>query len=349
MEYKSNDNTQVRYCDNMFQIVDKKTGNEYIYQPQLQLDSTFCPENFDMFFLFNSADGFSENSIYKLYTDGERIGWIFPIQSLESQEHDYVQDKFYLSYAYVALYKLLKMIDFREQEYSDFNILQYYSDTIQILIYDKENASRIDGFNISNYAVDLFCKGYSFSGKGNVYTCAEKIDKNIRVKQLPESIRNISYINILFMELIPLKESSYSKFHLIYQIIEILIGVVFNYKIREMIVEIADSSEDLFEKRDKLNDITLEKNRVRWLFDNYSSIEFQKNEILNNLCKRLLTENRKNYDENNTGSNLYSVRCLIVHSLYSLNNESRKLLEELNNSFLDVVLDILTTFHENKR
>ncbi len=349
MEYKTNDNTQVKYHNNIFQIVDKKTGNEYSYQSQLQLNSLFYPENFEMFFLFNTTDEISENSIFKLYTDGERIGWIFPIQSLESQEHDFVQDKFYLSYAYVAIYKLLKMIDFSEQEYSDFNILQYYSDTIQILIYDKENVGRIDGFNISNYAVDLFCKGYSFSGQGNVFTCAEKIDKNIRVKQLPESIRNISYINILFMELIPLKESSYSKFHLIYQIIEILIGVVFNYKIKEMIVEIAESPDDLFEKRDKLNDITLERNRVRWLFDNFSNIESQKDEILNNQCKRLLVENKKNYDENNTGSNLYSVRCLIVHSLYSLNNESRELLAELNNSFLDVVLDILTTFHVNTR
>lgn len=349
MKYTKNENTQVNYLDGFFQVKDKKTGNEYLYKPQLTLDSSFNPDHFEMFFLFNNNDEISENSIFKLYVDGNRIGWVFPIQSLESQEHDYVNDEFYLRYAYIAVHKLLQMIDFSNQEYSDFCILEYYPDTIQILIYDKENTAKIDSFNISNYSVDLFSKGYSFNGNGNVYTSTDKIDKNIRLNQLPKPIRDIPYINILFKELIPLKESSYSKFHLIYQIIEILIGVVFNYKIKEMIYEIADSPNDLFEKREKLNDITTEKNRVVWLFNNYSNVELQKAEILNNFCIKLLADNGKNYDENNIGSNLYSVRCLIVHNLYSLNKKSRKLLEDLNNSFLDAVLDILSTFHGNDK
>lgn len=149
------------------------------------------------------------------------------------------------------------------------------------------------------------------------------------------------------MELIPLRESSYSKFHLIYQIVEILIGVVFNYKIKSFIHEIEDSPDDLFEKREKLSDITTEKDRVIWLFNNFSNIELQKREILNSLCEKMLQDNEKRYKENNVGNNLYAVRCLIVHNLYSLDEDGRELLKELNNSFLDVVLDILFTFHEN--
>lgn len=164
---------------------------------------------------------------------------------------------------------------------------------------------------------------------------------------MPEPIRDISYINVLFMELIPLRESSYSKFHLIYQIVEILIGVVFNYKIKSFINEIEDSPDDLFEKREQLSDITTEKNRVIWLFNNFSNIDLQKKEILNNLCEKMLQDNEKRYKENNVGNNLYAVRCLIVHNLYSLDEDGRELLKELNNSFLDVVLDILFTFHEN--
>ena len=299
-----------------------------------------------MCFLYNNG-GVSENSIFKLYADGIRIGWIFPIQSLESKEHDYVQDEFYLKYAYIVMYKLLQMTEFGDREYSDFSILDYYSDDIQILVYDKGNASKIERFDISNYAVDLFSKGYSFCGEGNVFTKLDIFDKNIRVKQLPEPIRDISYINVLFMELIPLRESSYSKFHLIYQIVEILIGVVFNYKIKSFINEIEDSPDDLFEKRQQLSDITTEKNRVIWLFNNFSNIDLQKKEILNNLCEKMLQDNEKRYKENNVGNNLYAVRCLIVHNLYSLDEDGRELLKELNNSFLDVVLDILFTFHEN--
>ena len=94
MKYKKNENTQVNYLDGIFQVKDKKTGNEYLYKPQLKLDSSFHPDHFEMFFLFNNNDEISENSIFKLYVDGNRIGWVFPIQSLESQEHDYVHDEF---------------------------------------------------------------------------------------------------------------------------------------------------------------------------------------------------------------------------------------------------------------
>ena len=61
----------------------------------------------------------------------------------------------------------------------------------------------------------------------------------------------------------------------------------------------------------------------------------------------MLQDNEKKYKENDVGNNLYAVRCLIVHNLYSLDEDGRELLKELNNSFLDVVLDILFTFHEN--
>lgn len=347
MKYKTNENNIIKYDDNEFKVKDIKTGNEFLYKSPLSLDGSFIPDDFEMLFLYNNNDGVSENSIFNLYADGIRIGWIFPIQSLESKEHDYVCDEFYLKYAYIVVYKLLQMTEFGEEEYSDFSILDYYPDDIQILVYDKGNASKIESFDISNYSVGLFSKGYSFCGEGNVFTKLENFDKNIRVKQLPKPIRDISYINDLFMELIPLQESSYSKFHLIYQIIEILIGVVFNYKIKSLIQEIMDSPNDLFEKRVKLNEITTEKDRVIWLFNNFSNAELQKKEILNNLCEKLLQDNDKTYKENNVGNNLYAVRCLIVHNLYSLNEDSRELLKELNNSFLDVVLDILFTFHKN--
>lgn len=346
MKYEANENNIINYNNDVFEIRDIKTGNEFLYKSFLSLNKSFIPDDFEICFLYNN-NGVSENSIFNLYADGIRIGWIFPIQSLESQEHDYVHNEHYLKYAYIVLYKLLQMVEFGDREYSDFSILDYYSDDIQILVYDKENVSKIERFDISNYSVDLFSKGYSFCGEGNVFTKLGLVDQNIRVKQLPEPIRDISYINVLFMELMPLQESSYSKFHLIYQIIEILIGVVFNYKFKSFIQEIEDSPNDLFEKREKLSKITTEKDRVIWLFSNFCGVELQKREILNSLCEKMLQDNGKNYKENDVGNNLYAVRCLIVHNLYSLDENSRELLKELNNSFLDVVLDILFTFHEN--
>ncbi len=231
------------------------------------------------------------------------------------------------------------MISFTDEEYSDFSILDYFPDNIQLLLYDTNNTKSIEDFDISKYTVS--------NGQGNVFTESEELDKNIKIKQLPVPIRNISYINVLFKELIPLHETSYSKFHLLYQIIEILIGVVFNYKIQELIYEIAGSANDLFDKREKLSDITTEKNRVVWLFNDFSRIEAQKLDILNELCIDLLKKNGKKINPDKTANNLYNVRCLIVHNLYSLDEYSRNLLEGLNNSFFDVIFDILFTFKDN--
>ena len=344
IKFKVNNNTRIKYCNKIFEVEDKTTGNVFLYKPQLEVDDLFNPDNFKIYFLYNNNDKISENSIYKLYADDTRIGWIFPIQSLESVEHDYARDQFYLRYAYIALYKLLQMINFTNEEYSDFSILDYFQDNLQILLYDVNNTEDIEDFDISKYTVSLFYNGYSYNGQGNVFTESEDLDKNIKIKQLPVPIRNISYINILFKELIPLHETSYSKFHLLYQIIEILIGVVFNYKIQELIYEIAGYSNDLFDKREKLNDITTEKSRVVWLFNDFSRIEAQKLDILNDFCIDLLKKNGKKINIGKPANNLYNVRCLIVHNLYSLDEDSRKLLEDLNNSFLDVIFDILFTF-----
>lgn len=293
IKFKINENTIVKYCNRIFEIEDRATGNVFVYKSQLEISNLFNPDDFEIYFLYNNNEKISENSIYKLYTDDIRIGWIFPIQSLESREHDYAQDEFYLRYAYVALYKLLQMINFTNEEYSDLSIMDYYPDNIQLLVYDTNNTKNIDNFDISKYTVSLFDKGYSYIGEGNVFTEPEEIYKNIRIRQLPASIRDISYINVLFKELVPLHETSYSKFHLLYQIIEILIGVVFNYKIKELIYEMKNSSNDLFDKREKLNDITTEKRRVVWLFNDFAKIEPQKLDRLNKLCIELLKKTVK--------------------------------------------------------
>lgn len=345
IKFKINETTLVKYCNKVFEIEDKSMGNTFLYEPKLEIDDLFNPDDFEVCLLYNNK--VSENSIYKLYADDVRIGWLFPVQSLESQEHDYIQDKFYLRYAYIAIYKLLQIISFKDEEYSDFSIMDYFSDTIQLLIYDKNNTKVIEDFDISKYTVSLFYKGYSYTGEGNIFTETDYIDKNIKVRQLPAPIRNITYINTLFKELIPLPETGYSKFHLLYQIIEILIGVVFNYKMQELIYEIADSFNDLFDKREKLNDITTEKKRVVWLFNEFSKIESSKLHLLNSLCVNLLEKNGKKINVNKAANNLYDVRCLIVHNLYSLDEASRRLLDDLNNSFLDVIFDILFTFNDN--
>lgn len=45
---------------------------------------------------------------------------------------------------------------------------------------------------------------------------------------------------------------------------------------------------------------------------------------------------------------MYSVRCLLVHSMYIMSDYSHELLEDINKAFLDVIMDILLTFKTTK-
>lgn len=70
--------------------------------------------------------------------------------------------------------------------------------------------------------------------------------------------------------------------------------------------------------------------------------------ILDEQCKKLLQENGKNVGAG-MAENLYSVRCLLVHSMYMLSEYSHSILEDVNKAFLEVIMDMLLTFKISKK
>lgn len=317
------------------------------YEVVPTLNSEYQPADFDMQLLENQTEDNSENSIFCVYADKIRVGWIFPIQALLSKEHEYADNIHFLKYAYVAICKLLDQID--EKNIHDFktcfSLLDFYRPEQQVLLIDKENASKIVYYNIDNYVVSLFSKGYSFVGKGNIYTIIDKIDKNIRLVSLPSDLKEVSYINTLFKNLVPVEMEGFAKFHLLYQIIEIMITVVFKAEFLQFIEQLKKSSEKIFNEKENLDNIVGEKNRVKWLMNNYTSISQDKKDILNSYCIKILDINSCKYSDEEMSNNLYGVRCLIVHNLYVLDSYSYdEILPDLNNAFLDVIINMLQTF-----
>lgn len=117
-----------------------------------------------------------ENDIFQVF-DKEfykepnrvRLGWIFPIQALLSNEHQYADNKHFLKYAYVAFLKLLK----NEEKYTTFNpqfttitnnyeLTDFYGEDIIILVLSNSSLQKIDNFQIDNYITSLYSYGYYF-------------------------------------------------------------------------------------------------------------------------------------------------------------------------------------------
>ena len=316
------------------------------FWPKLQLDSEYNPSQYRYLFLHNEREDYSENSIFQVYVDKQRIGWIFPIQALLSDQHDYAGNKFFLRYAYVAVWLLLNNIKSEnEQEISSEIFLDdFYDNSLTLLVLDNENISRLEGtFGIENYTISLYQYGYSWSGRGNLDSQIEKPDKIIHLKSIAKELQQTKYIYTMFEKEIPKIQEAFARFHTYYQIVEILISIVFEDKFKTFVDLLKNSKESLFEQRDKLGNMILEKQRVKWLFAEYVSIPQTEKNILDEQCKKLLQENSKKAGVG-MAENLYAVRCLFVHSMYTLNEYSHEILEDINKAFLEVIMEMLLTF-----
>ena len=316
------------------------------FWPKLQLDSEYNPSQYRYLFLHNEREDYSENSIFQVYVDKQRIGWIFPIQALLSDQHDYAGNIFFLRYAYVAFWLLLNNIKSEnEQEISSEIFLEdFYDNSLTILVLDNENISRLEGtFSIENYTISLYQYGYSWSGRGNLDSQIEKPDKRIHLKPIAKELQRTKYIYTMFEKEIPKIQEAFARFHTYYQIVEILISIVFEDKFKTFVDLLKNSKESLFEQRDKLGNMILEKQRVKWLFAEYVSIPQTEKNILDEQCKKLLQENSKKAGVG-MAENLYAVRCLLVHSMYTLNEYSHEILEDINKAFLEVIMEMLLTF-----
>ena len=323
---------------------------ELEYHSILNIQPHLDPKKYDCYLLHNNRYEVSENSIYRVYCDNIRCGWIFPIQALVSKEHNYVDDEFFLQYAYLGMYFLLSSFS-KDDINSDTRIELKYNPNDHLLLIDHDNIKRINNFTIKNYVVSLFKYGYGFNEEGNTIT--ENIlipEKNMKLTSLPACINNNVGIYFLFTELINNKESEYSLFYVLYQLIELLISKVLIFEFKKQVQAIDWDETNLIDANDSINKTIKEKNRIKALFNIYSNPDNGKIENLSNVCKTFLLSSKYDTEESlkdkTCVDNFYRVRCCLVHSLYKYDTSTAGLLAEVNKCFLDVIMDILLTFKD---
>lgn len=324
---------------------------ELEYHSILNIQPHLDPQKYDCYLLHNNRDEVSENSIYRVHFDNFRCGWIFPIQALVSKEHDYIDDEFFLQYAYLGMYLLLSSFN-KDDINSDTRIETKYDPNDHLLLVDHDNIKSINNFSIKNYVVSLFKYGYGFNKDGNTITDSILIpEKNMKLTSIPACINNNVGINFLFTELINKKESEYSLFYVLYQLIELLISKVLIFEFKKQVQTIAWEETNLFDKNDSINKAITEKNRIKALFNTYSNPDNGKIENLSTVCKNFLLSSKYDTEESlkdkTCVDNFYRVRCCLVHSLYKYDTSTAGLLSEVNKCFLDVIMDILLTFKES--
>ncbi len=359
---------------------------ERTYTPVLNLKERNIPadnkskDSYKDYFYKLFDDGFEESceeDIYQVWVksvanNGEekiRIGWIFPIQALFSEVLTTKKNnRYFLNYAYMALYLLLNdVIDeelkHRKESFLDLDgpldLKEYFQEDIDknksILVLSKENTEKIKDFKLSEYTLGFFKYGYEENGCRNFNSQRRNDEDKLWVTKISEDLKDTDTIQSFLIALLPMKSQQKThdeviRFHVCYQIIELMITKVFENELKNIIDELSQNPENLFDKREDLSNITAEKERIKRLFHKgYVNCDITIKREINQHCKDFLikTSNKFKEDDNDFYYNLYSVRCFLVHKLYRIDDGCTELLRRINKSFLDLVIEVLTKFNMN--
>lgn len=317
----------------------------------LQVEQSFSVDAFDMHLFVNAA--VQENDIFRVYEgeSGEIIGWLFPIQALLSNEHDYANDPHFLPCAFIAFQKLLqgegvptKTPIFKGEQMS---ILDFYDDSDTILLLGRNEIKKIKDFQIQSFFPNLFKYGYRHKDKlktvgRRVSKYYEEIDKNIKLYKISGKLTSNTYIYDLFTYILD-DNNAVHAFLSLYQVIEIIIFDIFKDELAKCFENYSKVSENdydgFFGIGEGLNSITKERPRIKKLFTalgkDYSELQFLCNNLLNNLG----FESGKN-----AASALYAVRNKLVHSYRLFSAQEKEFLENIVEEFIGVAVDILISY-----
>lgn len=290
---------------------------------------------------------YKENDIFQVIESDldKRIGWIFPISSIVSISHDYADNPHYCRYALVA-HMLLLRNEIAEQDIvsRDFSsiIESEYSDDAIILIYKKDLVQEVTGFKLDNYFASLCEYGYYIEhGYTNTNIKEPASREKNHLQSISEDIISDKYMN-RFFRMLCREEHSIVKFHILYQIIELLIEDILIYSLEDTIRLFKDKKIYTRSLRERISKVESEKDRILILIEKCELHSEDYNSLHEKCVAFLVKKGRENV---NFPESLYSVRNFIVHD-YRFIVEETELAEinDINALFEMFVLDLIIKY-----
>lgn len=332
----------------------------YTLDPQ----TDYLVEDYNIVFLHNPYFN-AENDIFEVYVNepDTRIGWIFPLQALLSQEHDKAQNEHFLKYAFVAFNILLLNHDnfkIKEQNYSAttiYTLEDFYPKDLIILIVCKDKLSQIQNFKISKYLPSLASYGYykykindnrkPIEGYNDIADYFKELRKNkqrITIKKICNLYSDNFYIKELYKNLLNGELHPLMQFHYLYQIIELMLEDLYEVEFNKSVEEYASKKLTRNDLRENLTTLN-ERKRLSKII-NENTIEGSIKTDLLQECLKILVEFDKNATE--LPDALYDLRNLVTHNfrLITEKQEHLKNLDYVNFRFELLINELLINFKE---
>ena len=286
---------------------------------------------------------FQENDIFQIHESSidRRIGWLMPISSIISKSHDFADNPHYCRYAFIA-YQLLISYEISDEELytKEFDTLineKFIEDDAVIFIYDYTLTKDVGDFKVENYYASFYMYGYYLkSGYLNPYCLSSPQNGKIKIKRTSDIIVNKDYLDKYFNQLF-IEENPFVKFHLLYQIIELLIEDILIYSLEYTIYKFKNKKIYTRSLREQISKVEAEKDRII-LLSNWCNVASDKYSDLHNLCNTFLQN--KGRDPIDFPQSLYAFRNFIVHDFRYM-TEDKNIVSDVNYLFEQYILYLL--------
>ena len=307
-------------------------------------------------YLFENSYLNAENDVFQVYENTiseERLGWVFPITILESNENDYREFSNLNNYKYVA-YKKLFELNFKIQARDNTNEFLKLSEVfgnIIICILCKETTKKIKEFKFENYILSFYKYGYlllsDFPKSNAIYDRTAFItemrsNSRVNLTKAKFDITNNEFTKSLFIEHLLQSDNFLVRFIFLYQIVEHFIDEFSETQFKEHIENYQSKKLAKNDFRECINKSATER---KLLIDLFNSTLIQKE-----LKEEFITEVDFLYNDlgrvtkkNSFPDKIYNVRNLVTHSLRELTTKS-ELLKKITELFERIIVDLLINY-----
>lgn len=238
------------------------------------------------------------------------------------------------------------------QQKESYRLTEFYGNDIIILILSNSEIQKIDNFHINNYLISLYSYSYYYC-QPNEDLKKIKIRANVEspsgkkliIQKISQYLEGEEYLHRLFTRLLKTEENALVRFYLLYQVIELIIQIIFDHSVLDLIEDFKiNSNKDTYELKESILSISSEKQRISKLISTLQGT-LEKDSKINLLeyCNDLLiaSNGEKNPD---LASALYAVRNLIVHKFRKLPERDLPKIEEINKEFENIVIKIILNY-----
>jgi len=281
-------------------------------------------ENYLVFFFIKKD--LVENEIFQVHDgkSGNRIGWCFPVHSIDSSDHDYAENPHFRRYAFAATLKILN--DLPSEVFLNTPTTNEFSiqasdalhESTAALVISKNTLGR--EFEIDRWLPTMAANGYfplSSVNPNLLQTKHPRIDtEKVRLLEVSLSVVQLERLKLVYSQAFPYEPKAVFRFFYLYQIVEHLMEIVFTNEQAILVTRIIAAADDTSTTKEVLEGMSKnssEKSRMKLMVGKYSNTNSDLSSLMTS-CNTLLDGLGKK--KGNTFENtIYPTRNQIVHRL----------------------------------